>query len=389
MEKYNKQIAKLLDQEAEKIKSNVYFFTAYLPVKSYSKLQTKKRLKSLVLKTLRNHKKLKKFSSLHHYLVKKAFQKINKLDSLKKGLAFFAKIDLQRGKAYEIRDKNITTFPVSRQPKKEAYIGKTFDLDQLIWIKNTAAYALVVNLERQKCLFYALEGGKLRRLSCLKNKFVKTKEGEYLEKFAPLPKKGILYSTGADKEARRTLKENRRFINNLKLYIKQNKRLKTGFEYLIFFYSESFAELIESFEKYIKTVFPSSTPLFIQKNIQKESRLKRAAIKQIKKFQKTVKKDLLALVKENQPLFVQGWSKTAKAARQKKIETLFIKPTVRKRGYLYKKEFIYTYPIKDSRMVKDIAPWLVKTVVDTSGRVVIIKDDGIMPEVEVAAKLRY
>ena len=95
------------------------------------------------------------------------------------------------------------------------------------------------------------------------------------------------------------------------------------------------------------------------------------------------------MAKEKQPLFVQGWSKTAKAARQKKIETLFIKPTVKKRGYLYKKEFIYTYPVEDSRMVKNIAPWIVKNAVDTSGRVVIIKDDGIMPEAEVAAKLRY
>jgi len=105
----------------------------------------------------------------------------------------------------------------------------------------------------------------------LKNKFIKTKKGEYLEKFAPLPKKGTFYSTGADKEARRALKENRKFINHLKPYIKQNKRLKTGFEYLIFFYSESFAEFIESFEKYIKTVFPSSAPLFIQKTSKKKA----------------------------------------------------------------------------------------------------------------------
>jgi hypothetical protein len=40
-------------------------------------------------------------------------------------------------------------------------------------------------------------------------------------------------------------------------------------------------------------------------------------------------------------------------------------------------------------MIRSIAPWLVKNVSDSSGRVVVIKDNSIMPDMDVAAKLRY
>ena len=389
---YTTEVTKLLDQEAEKIKSNEFFFSAYFPAKHYSKLQLRKRLKSLALTTFRKHKNLKNFSRLHRRLVEKITYQINRLKELEKGLAIFVKFNArkqQKGRLDEILDKNVTIIPLAREPKKEAYIGKTFDLDQLVWIDKTAIDALILNLGRQTCDFYTLEGADFSKYTQLKNKFIKEKEGEYLEKFAPLPKQGTYYSTGSDKTARTELKENSKFVSQIKQYLKTNRGFQVRFDYLIVFYSANFAGLIKAFERDIKTIFSSFTPIFVAKNIQNENQVKEEAISQIKKFQKTVKKDLLKLAKEDFNTCAPGWNKVVRADRLKKIDTLFIRPTVKKKGYLLNKEFIYTYPIKDSRMVRNIAPWLVRNVVNASGRIVVIKDGSIMPGEEVAAKLRY
>jgi hypothetical protein len=392
MSTYSTEITKLLDQEAEKIKSSVYFFSAYFPAKHYSKLQLRKRLKSLVLTTFRKHRSLKNFSRLHRRLVEKITHKINRIKELEKGLAIFVKFNArkqQKGRLEEILDENVMIIPLTREPKKETYLGKIFDLDQLIWIDKTAIDALILNLNRQTCDFYTLEGDDFRKYTQLKNKFIKERENEYLEKFAPPSRQGTYYSTGSDKTARAKLEENSKFISQIKEYLKTRRGLQVRFDYLIVFYSANFAGLIKAYERDIKTIFSSFTPIFVAKNIQNENQLKQEALNQIKKLQKTVYTDLLELAKENFNLYAQGWNKVAKADRLKKIDTLFIKPTVKKKGYLLNKEFIYTYPVKDSRMVRNIAPWLVRNVVDASGRIVVIKDSSIMPNEEVVAKLRY
>lgn len=389
---YSTEITKLLDQEAEKIKSKIYFFTGYFPTKHYTKQQVKKRLKSLILVTFRKHKRLKNFSRLHRHLVDKISRKINKLKDLEKGLAIFVKFNArkqQKGRRDEILDKNTTVIPLAREPKKEAYVGKTFDLDQLVWIDKTALDALIINLNQEMCDFYTLEGTDFKKYTQLKNKFIKEKEDEYLEKFAPTSYEGTYYGTGFDKMARKELKENRRFINQIKTYLKANKGLQIRFDYLIVFYSANFAALIKTFERDLKTILSSFTPICVAKNIQNENLVKQESIKQIKKFQKTIKKDLLQLAKESFNVYAQGWNRVTKADRLKKIDTLFIKATAKRKGYLLKKEFIYTYPVKDSRMVLNIAPWLVRNVVNAGGRVVVIKDNSLMPKAEVAAKLRY
>lgn len=389
---HRKQINNLLEKEAKNIKLNVYFFTAYLPSKNYSKLQIKKRFKSLILKTLRNHQKLKNFSRLHQHLIKKVNQKVNSLKNLKSGFAVFVKFNAlkqQKQRLEKILEKNITFLPLPKEPKKETYLGKTFDLDQLVSIQNSTPKALILNLKRQISTFYILKKNKLKKLTQLKNKFTKSKPAEYLEKYAPLFHQGTYYGTGADKKDKDKLKQTKKFLNQIKNFLKNNKTIPSRFNYLITFYSQSFANLIKSFKKGLQTILPSSHLILINKNINHKNKLQKQALKKITQFQKKEEKRLLYLAKENIDLFVKGWNKVTRADRSKKIATLFIKPTIEKKGYLLNKQFIYTYPVKNSRMVKNISPWLVKNVLDANGKLVLIKNNSIMPKIDIAAKLRF
>ena len=51
------------------------------------------------------------------------------------------------------------------------------------------------------------------------------------------------------------------------------------------------------------------------------------------------------------------------------------------------RELVYTHAVKDSREVRNVGPWIVRSVVNNDGKVVVV--DKELLDCEIAARLRY
>ncbi|MHC5879842.1 hypothetical protein ACYT69_13035, partial [Streptococcus pyogenes] len=73
--------------------------------------------------------------------------------------------------------------------------------------------------------------------------------------------------------------------------------------------------------------------------------------------------------------YAQDWNDVARMANDRRIDTLFINPLVRKRGYILDKELVYTRAVKDSREVRNIGPWIVRSVTASNGKIVVVNGE--------------
>ncbi|MGC9322382.1 MAG: hypothetical protein ACP5FY_09100, partial [Kosmotogaceae bacterium] len=93
------------------------------------------------------------------------------------------------------------------------------------------------------------------------------------------------------------------------------------------------------------------------------------------------------MAQENFDKYVEGWTEVSKAANDRRIDTLFINPLERKRGYVLDRELVYTHAVKESREVRNVGPWIVRSVINNDGKVVVV--DKELLQSEIAARLRY
>lgn len=382
---YTSIITKLLKQEDREISAWTYFLTLYLPIEDYSHRDIQTRLRSLVLKGFQQKKELK---NLAEEVLGEIYKRIVVLKKVEKGLAVFVKFEKDGFSSSPIQYENITVIPFQRKPKREVYLGKTLDLDQLIWMDNIAIEALIVNLKRKKCTFYLSEEGEVKLFSEKGNRFVKEKEKEYLEKYNSVSAQEMYHGTGAENISRQQEKENRDFLRKIISFIKKTKTGRLRISYLIFFYSNAFAGFID---RVVNQNFPRSqfSTILINKNmLEREKKIKSETQKEIRKIQRKIKKDLLESVRSNPLNYVRGWERVVEALQQKKIETLFIDPALSKKGYILYKDLIYLKPVKDARMVRNITAWLVRRVIKSGGRVLILQEPLGKRKTKILARLR-
>jgi len=385
---YSSAIKSLLKKEKDRRVPQIYFLSIYFPTKNYTQIQIEQRLKSLILKAFRSYKKLERKSWLHQKIITEINRKTRLLKGPGKGLAVFVKFNTKKISKNERRkfQGKINLLLLHRKPKKEIYIGKTFDLDQFIWLNKVAVEAIILNLDRKKCDIYSLDNGEWKFIIREKNKFIKEKEPEYIGKARGAK---VYFSTGSEKIKEREIWENKRFLNYIKRVVKRSPNFQAGIDYLLIFYSSAFSKLIDDFQKNTPSYFPGTNLILIDRNILKEKILKKESLKKIRINQKKTENNLLEEAKSNPKTYVQGWNKVAKASRMRKIDILFIKPTVRKIGYIFSRNLVYTQPIENSRKVRNIAPWIVKNAFQSGGKVVLLRTQPKAKSLVIAAKLRY
>ncbi len=386
-------IEQLIDQEPKGKHSAVYLYSGYIPTEHHPKHEIKKRVKSQILTTLRNHKRLANLSRLHEQVVAQALEKTDLLDHLDEGIAVFGVFnasELQKGHR-QFSEKNVTIIPLLQAPVKESYVGRIFDLDQLIWLTFTDPKVLVATLERNGATLYRLTGTTLQKVGRVKNTYLdmKEKSNEYLEKYAPLREKSVIYSTGKENVSRLEEKENLNLLKDATTAIRTIFQASFRFERLLVYQTQSFRHLTDKLRIELATFLRASQFELITSNPP----AKQFLYKEVKKILVEKRQNYLTeeyrQAKENFDVFAEGWPAVTQADREKRIAVLFVKPVTRQKGYLLQNELVYTYPIKGSRQIRNIAAWLVRSVVMNHGRVVVVDREGVMPGVEVAARLRY
>ncbi len=378
MKKYLKSVKLLFKEEKE----GGHFLSVYIPVKHYSKIQLEQKIKSLLLNTFRSYENFTGQSRFQHEIIDKINKEIRILKNLNEGLAIFVKIDLDEKSKQKIDIIHISQ--LNRAPKKEAHIGEIFDLDQFVWLHTVSAEALMINLNRKKGYIYRLEGNKWNLIQKEKNNFIVKKEKEYLGRVTGTK---VCFGSGSQKVKDRKKRENKRFLDSIKKALKKDSQIQNNIDYLIVFYSNEFVGLVDELRGNSESYFPNTNLILVGKNIQKESLLKEKAMERLKEEERKREKELLKKAKSKPGLFIEEWDKVIEAVQMKNVETLFIQPTLKKKGFI-RDNLISIKEIKNSRKVKNIAPWTVKNVLESGGKVVVLRTHP-EKDIIIGAKIRY
>jgi len=381
-----KELQRLLGVETE-IKSDSYLLSLYFPLENIGRIDAEKHVRSLILEAMRSDEKLAGLGKLHQKIAETVVLKMGNTADLGVGLAVFLQFSAgESSREQSVGEVNLLA--LSRRPDREIYVGKTFDLDQLIWLTNSAVEALVLSLRREEAVLYMLEREKLLEIAVLENEFIQEREKEYLEGYSPSPSAGAVYH-GSDSEKIERLKdeENRRFLQHVASVLKEEERTPRDADFIIVFYSSSFGEFIERIEDEVRFTLPAAHSVLIQKNITQEKQLLSESVKIVREEKPEIARELLKKARENHDRYAQDWNDVARMANDRRIDTLFINPLVRKRGYILDKELVYTRAVKDSREVRNIGPWIVRSVTASNGKIVVV--NGEVLESGIAARLRY
>lgn len=390
---YNQYLEVLVDKE-QNTKANLkpLFLTIYFPSQGQPKNRLKKEIGSFVSTTLKKSQEGKLIFDQKAILTQ-VNQTIDNLESLPKGLAFFIKLNSSTGngkKISPIEEENFVFIPLEKLPQKEIFLGANFDLDQLVWLADKGIDGLVFQINQNEAQIYVYDDQRLFAIAKQKNPLGQQKEaGQYLEQFSPLNFQGIFHGTGQDAIDKKKREKNKLFLKSLQLFVKERADLTESFDYLVINWSSSFAKLDTNFPQELAAFFPKTKVILIDKNIGDPKQLEQIIIKKINQAQMANTKKQLEAAQENFDRYLKSWSKILTAANENRIEKLFIRPVIKKRGYVAKDNQIFTYPVKNSRLVDNIAPWLIHQVLETGGDIIILDQRQKKDFPPIAALLRY
>lgn len=383
---YSQQISLINKIQAKK--RTEFCLTVYFPNKNYDRRGLSDRVRSFISSNLRKRKEVSALNRLHQKIETQVVSNIYKLDDIKEGVALFLKFDTRAVKKRKINFLRLLALP--KEVEKEFNLQKWFDVDQLLWVDEMMPTSLMIKLDDKGAIIYRLTGNKMVKIDSVDNSLVTDRpKDEYLEKVTTNAYKSSFHSTGSDKSDRDKRVVNQLFLNQLLKRVKRKKGYNFSGGYSLIFYSQKYVGLMENFINEWRKIMPQTTVLKMAINFDSKKELKKTAIDKIEAFELKIKKDLLELAKEDYYRFVTGWNKVTGADRQKKIERLFIKAKAKRQGYVLGKNLLYSYPVKNSKMVKNMAPLLVRRVMSNGGQVTVIEKEGLMPKWTVAAQLRY
>ncbi|MFW6143403.1 MAG: hypothetical protein ACOC4Z_00530 [Patescibacteria group bacterium] len=387
MSAYSEIISQLVTASSPE-DSTTFFLTAYLPLDNNNKAEVKQYVKSPLFTALRNHEQLKSYKNLRHNLVQSVNNKINKLEKLGQGLAIFTKIDLEnrQEEKTKISEKEITLLPLNNSPKKETRIGHTYDLDQLVWMNNIAGTGLIISLRGTEGHIYQID---LSGISSEEGVLKVERKPEARERVAPKKVRDLHYSTGTNKLQKAQENERLRLLKDVKETIKTSPTAK-NFEYLIVFASSAFSELVPNLIN-DKSLVPTGTEVIVvDKNIEDEQELKKVTYQKIIQAQKEKINTFFQQAKENPHKYIEGWNSVVPAAYEGQIQIIFIKPDLEISGYIKGEDNLPSLEaIPESRKVNNLAPWIVRRVVQTEGDIAVWYGIANRDVPDIAAFLRY
>ncbi|MEA2020577.1 MAG: hypothetical protein U9M98_02555 [Patescibacteria group bacterium] len=386
---YTDTISRLISYSASP-DSSLFFLSAYLPKKGRNKDEVNKHVKSHIFSVFRNHQELKKYKDLRHAVVKAVQTQVDLLDTLRQGLAIFVKVNLDKltGAGSEIPEEDVFVLALNRAPRKELRIGKTFDLDQLVWMNNVAATALVMSLQGKEAKLYCIDLGGIKPETKQQVPVEVKEEPEYLEQFSPIDFRGMYHGTGSEKVSRRREMEREQLLRDVKEAIK-TKMVPSNYKFLIIYASSNFSELVPSLVN-DPTIAPASTRVVVEeKTIEDETALKKDAREKVAQAQEEQKEQFLNRAREVPDRYVEGWQDVVREAREGSIGMLFVKPDLEMHGSVLDEEFPHLQKYPGSREVTDLAPWVVRRVVRTDGEVVVWRGPVARDLPDIAAFLRY
>lgn len=378
----------LLQQEQQKSDSTL-FISLYYPNNSWSVDQLKHHFKGHFTRILRESPIIGSNNHLYNTVLHLVLSKVEALDDVGQGIAVFGQVEANKTPSSKT-PLDDTLFHISvlpTRPVTDCYIGRTFDLDQLIWLQQQLVPSLALHITQKKAEVFLLTISDFVFLHEEENPyFYGEKPTKYQNQHIPAPNTGNIHGSDSRKFEGRLEKENEQFLLEQLPTLKELTQHYAHLESLLVFYSQSFSDHIEKFEKEWHRLLPQIEIVTECKEYPTHEEL-RASAQEIKQQQHNQKYQELWQKAKDSKKFVTGWDAVSQAARDGKIDTLFIQPTVSNPGYLLDNQLLYVESLDGARPVRNMAPWLVKQVITSSGEVVLLDEEKDHPP--VAAKLRF
>ena len=141
MARYNQLLNRLLFEEPSKLDEDTYLLSLYIDTHSKSRSQIKTSINSFLKQGYEKKEVLIDRDRVKKIITERVFNAIKGQDVFKRGIAVFLKFTL-KGNVDSLELVHLHTIP----KEEEVYIGKIYDLDQLIWINSITRDALVIQL---------------------------------------------------------------------------------------------------------------------------------------------------------------------------------------------------------------------------------------------------
>lgn len=380
MNKYHELLTQLLSQETT-IDNNNIFISAYIPT-AYDLRQDKyTHFKSLILKALRDSDLITesdKYNEITNLVLKKIEDKSTFLD----GIGLFMNINKNK----KLTLDRIQMVDLLEEPKEEVVVAMTYDLDQLFSFMNRSVSAFVLNIERKKTQLYSMQDKTFHHLADFENEFVYSENQVYMERFSPTRQTNVVHSTGGKNLERSSKSADQKYIKSI---AESMKEIVEGedINYLVVIYSKYFEKRVDDLANTLEEA-TKLKPLLKCINVSSEEEMMRVAWDSLMDHLDEQKKQIIDKSQENPNVFVTDWSDIAANVRMHKVGHLFLRPNIKKEGYIDNNQDVYLDNADDRVKVDNIVPWLVKKAVETSAEIILLEeDDGI--ESDIAAFLRY
>lgn len=313
---------------------------------------------------------------------------VREYKNIKQGVALFVRFK-NTSSNFRANELTVFMFFLPTPPVEEGYVGQTYDLDQLLWSSYTATEGLLLTIQADNAVLYTINDADIEKVREFENEFLISGEKEYLQKVSPMVRnkdQGIYHGTGEANIQRKKEEHYKRFLQTVLNEIAAADTPENSSAYLALVYTSNFETFIEQETRQAATQL---TILPIASVEQDPRKMHETAISKILAYKQHVKRDLLKQAQEAHAKYAKGWFEVAEASREGKIKNLFITATASQTGYVVDNELVYLMAQPDSRKVKNIGPWLVRSVINSSGKVWVFQESSLPQNGEIAAELRY
>lgn len=393
-------VRELALRNQELISEDSYSLSVYEKAGKLPASELKVRIKSHILQGLRSHPSLASLAKLHEIIVKHALELVNELDRREQGLAIFIQFNAaaldrtsQRTDDHSEHILLSQILPLYDEPPTHVSVGRIFDFTILFRIARRTPLGIIVQIDNEEAKVHTLRGNNSEMVEELTNPYNEPTENEYLEIHRSSGSKKVIHGTGSENVARRQKSANQAFWEDVSEIVENQLDTTTRWRNLVIFASKNYQPNLETWVKNGFAKKLPNPPLVRYKIINVTEELYRQAAEEINNFsQEHIKKDFLN-DREQYENFVHGWKAVTDAARESRVEKLYL-PLVpqsqqKRVGFILDQMLPYSFPVKDAKRVSNLLPWLTLTVIANGGQIIMSKVLTDISKEPISAKLRY
>lgn len=274
------------------------------------------------------------------------------------------------------------TFNLDSKPSFKVVLSHIPDLTFAINHFTSEKSHLILTVDPQESHLYKLHKDNLvSRIWRHVNKFIKPEHNRYYQKVSMTRNQSIRHGTGAEKVTRVLNSGEKLFVSN-ELKEISKKYSCNAFSILLSHKYSARKDLIAS---EAQELFPDSQVQVLVGSSDGFSQLNR---KSIIKYGIADNTDSDSIPSPSHPNSLTRLHSVSKALKNGRVDTLYLQPEITYEAFVHPNAESFTYPVKDSRKVDSIRPWLIKSALTNSTKVAVISNNEEMQK-PVIATTRY